>query len=584
MKPSIKKGIIITSICAFTLVGIKFYLNSTNKIDVNSVSTLNTGYWDNPSTSTGLVSNSDRQSVLYDASKTITQVFVQEGQQVNSGDPLLSYDLTTLQSAVDTSQLDVEKAQNAIALAEHELKKLLNTTPIPDVVEEPEIQDHTPAPLPGVPEKNGNGLYPYILSLSQAEKNFTAYKIYYTSTTSEAPEKGPHEKASLWKEEREMKESNNTCWYWIEYTYTDGSTNAYDPKDVVEYYSDKQQIPNKEIFLAGTKQNPYVFKLSENQGFVYGKLFLDNANLNQYLRFDVYTNDGDIDSSWLVRCDKFTTIQSINEGDMYSVISHTKEEQKYVEVEQKPSQDLSSGYTEIELAKAIRDKKQELKTLDLGLKKAQLSLSENKALLNDGVIRAKRSGIVRNIKKTSDSLQDGNTFLEVAGGQGTYIKGSISELMLNQIKVGDTISAYCWTSGETFDAKIQSIDTVPSSNSNYNGSGNPNVSYYDFEAYAKDASKIQAGEYLELTFNSASDTTSSIWLSKAYVKQEGNKYYVLKDVHGKLKKQYVTVGKIVWGDTMEIKDGLSDTDYIAFAYSKNAKEGVKTQKSSEATS
>lgn len=584
MKPSIKKGIIITSICAFTLVGIKFYLNSTNKIDVNSVSTLNTGYWDNPSTSTGLVSNSDRQSVLYDASKTITQVFVQEGQQVNSGDPLLSYDLTTLQSAVDTSQLDVEKAQNAISLAEHELKKLLNTTPIPDVVEEPEIQDHTPAPLPGVPEKNGNGLYPYILSLSQAEKNFTAYKIYYTSTTSEAPEKGPHEKASLWKEEREMKESNNTCWYWIEYTYTDGSTNAYDPKDVVEYYSDKQQIPNKEIFLAGTKQNPYVFKLSENQGFVYGKLFLDNANLNQYLRFDVYTNDGDIDSSWLVRCDKFTTIQSINEGDMYSVFSHTKEEQKYVEVEQKPSQDLSSGYTEIELAKAIRDKKQELKTLDLGLKKAQLSLSENKALLNDGVIRAKRSGIVRNIKKTSDSLQDGNTFLEVAGGQGTYIKGSISELMLNQIKVGDTISAYCWTSGETFDAKIQSIDTVPSSNSNYNGSGNPNVSYYEFEAYAKDASKIQAGEYLELTFNSAGDTTSSIWLSKAYVKQEGNKYYVLKDVHGKLKKQYVTVGKIVWGDTMEIKDGLSDTDYIAFAYSKNAKEGVKTQKSSEATS
>ena len=584
MKPSIKKGIIITSLCAFTLVGIKFYLNSTNKIDVNSVSTLNTGYWDNPSTSTGFVSNSDTQSVLYDASKTITQVFVQEGQQVNAGDPLLSYDLTTLQSAVDTSQLDVEKAQNAITLAEHELKKLLNTTPIPDVVEEPEIQDHTPAPLPGVPAKDGNGFYPYVLSLSQAEKNFTAYKIYYASTTSEAPEKGPHEEASLWKEERETKESNNTCWYWIEYTYTDGSTNAYDPKDVVEYYSDKQQIPNKEIFLAGTKQNPYVFKLSENQGFVYGKLFLDNANLNQYLRFDVYTNDGEIDSSWLVRCDKFTTKQSMNEGDMYSVISHAKEEQKYVEVEQKPSQDISSGYTEIELAKAIRDKKQELKTLDLDLRKAKLSLSENKALLNDGIVRAKRSGIVRNIKDLSNPIQDGSAFLEVATGQGTYIKGSISELMLNQIKVGDTISAYCWTSGETFDAKIQSIDTVPSSNSNYNGSGNPNVSYYGFEAYAKDASKIQAGEYLELTFNLASDTTSSIWLSKAYVKQEGNKYYVLKDVHGKLKKQYVTVGKIVWGDTMEIKDGLSDTDYIAFAYSKNAKEGVKTQKSSEATS
>ena len=32
MKPSIKKGIIITSVCAFTLVGIKFYLNSMQVI------------------------------------------------------------------------------------------------------------------------------------------------------------------------------------------------------------------------------------------------------------------------------------------------------------------------------------------------------------------------------------------------------------------------------------------------------------------------------------------------------------------------------------------------------------------------
>ena len=137
MKPSIKKGIIITSVCAFALVGIKLYLSSSNTIDVHSVSSLNTGYWDNPATSTGLVSNSDTQSVLYDSSKTITQVFVKEGQQVSVGDPLLSYDLTTLQSAVNTSQLEVEKAQNAISLANHELKKLLNTTPIPDETPEP---------------------------------------------------------------------------------------------------------------------------------------------------------------------------------------------------------------------------------------------------------------------------------------------------------------------------------------------------------------------------------------------------------------------------------------------------------------
>ena len=76
MKPSIKKGIIITSICAFTLVGIKFYLNSTNKIDVNSVSTLNTGYWDNPSTSTGMMLLKQLHKYLYKKVNRSTQVIL----------------------------------------------------------------------------------------------------------------------------------------------------------------------------------------------------------------------------------------------------------------------------------------------------------------------------------------------------------------------------------------------------------------------------------------------------------------------------------------------------------------------------
>ena len=172
MKPSIKKGIIITSVCAFTLVGIKFYLSSSNTVEVHSVSSLNTGYWDNPATSTGLVSNSDTQSVLYNSSKTITQVFVKEGQQVSVGDPLLSYDLTTLQSAVDTSQLEVEKAQNAITLANHELKKLLNTTPVPDVVEKPEIQDPTQHHCLVFLQKMKMAYIHIFFLLSQAEKNF----------------------------------------------------------------------------------------------------------------------------------------------------------------------------------------------------------------------------------------------------------------------------------------------------------------------------------------------------------------------------------------------------------------------------
>lgn len=71
MKPSIKKGIIAASVCAISLVGIQVYMHSTKVIDVHSVATLNSGYWDNPASSSGFVSNSATQSVLYDSSKTI---------------------------------------------------------------------------------------------------------------------------------------------------------------------------------------------------------------------------------------------------------------------------------------------------------------------------------------------------------------------------------------------------------------------------------------------------------------------------------------------------------------------------------
>ena len=82
-------------------------------------------------------------------------------------------------------------------------------------------------------------------------------------------------------------------------------------------------------------------------------------------------DEWEVDSSWLVRSDKFASTQSMNEGDMYSVISHTKEEQRYEEIEQEIEQEPEidpNGYTQVELAKAIRDKKYQLKTLVLCVK------------------------------------------------------------------------------------------------------------------------------------------------------------------------------------------------------------------------
>ncbi len=590
MKTKTKKVVLITSISAIaigSIIGIKIYSDQSTTVEVNSVASLNTGYWGDSNTTTGIVSNSDTQSIYYDASKTITKIYVQQGQNVNAGDALIAYDLTTLQAAVDSSQLEVEKAQNAITLAEHQLKKLLNTTPIPEPTPTPDptpTPTPNPLPVPSIPDKDENEYYPYIVSLEQAENYYTSYQIYYSEE--EKPEEGPHVENTTWLEEA----NENTKSYWIKYTFQNDEKNEYKVEDVQSYDASKEPI------FIGSKQNPYIFNLTDESnienvdaGVIYGKLFLDNIDSNSYFAFNLYSlneeNEYEIDSSWNVKCSKFAQLVE-NEGDTYSLVTHTKEEQKYEEIPEEPIEeetaDEESGYSEVELAKAIRDKKQELKTLDLNLRKAQLSLQENKDLLTDGVVRAKKNGIVRKVGDLDNPPSDGSAFIEVSSGNGAYIEGTISELLLDTIKAGDEISAYSWTNGTTCTATISSIDTIPSSNNYYNGSGNPNASYYTFEAYVDDSSSLTNGDYLEITFNNTNTDTNSIWLSKAYVKQDGKKYYVMKDDNGKLVKQYVTAKTIVWGDTVEITDGLSETDYIAFAYGKNAKEGTKTKNMEEA--
>ena len=60
-------------------------------------------------------------------------------------------------------------------------------------------------------------------------------------------------------------------------------------------------------------------------------------------------------------------------------------------------------------------------------------------------------------------------------------------------------------------------------------------------------------------------------------KENGQSYVYIKGEDGLLKKQYVRTGKTLYGSTIEVKEGLSIDDAIAFPYGKNVKEGAKTK-------
>lgn len=575
MKPMLKKIIIAGVVVAVAGGGIfiaKKTMDGNGSVDVQSVSSLNIGYMDDPLRSSGMVTDAENQSIYADGTKTITEVFVTQGQEVHAGDRLLSYDLTSLSLAVEMSKLETDRIANNITLAEHELVQLQETKPDPEVVPDPEPQPEPEKKVPEAASKDDTGAYPYVVNMSEAANAISSQVISYCVTDND--ENGSAVKPdenSQWSEEKPQNEEGKTVWYRVHVTYGDDSDKVTDPA-IYENQNDDDILEK-----TGILENPYRFRLQEN-GLVYGKVINDAKSLGKqsYLSFEVYDEDGQMITDWMLRADTFSDCEN---GTAYNVSTHAVEDTvQNTDTDNSNTSDIQlSGYTATQLAKAIRDKKQEIKKLNLDLRKAQMKLGEDQASLNDGIVYAKRDGIVRKVSDPSNPPQDGSAFLEVASGTGLYVSGFVSELMLDKVNIGDTVSGYSWNDGETYTATITSVDSYPTSNGYYNGSGNPNVSYYGFEAYIENSSKLSSGDYLDLTIGGSSDDSSSIWISRAYVRKDGKDYYVMKEENGKLKKQIVQIGSIAYGEYMEILDGITMDDYLAFPYGKNVKEGKSVQ-------
>ena len=140
--------------------------------------------------------------------------------------------------------------------------------------------------------------------------------------------------------------------------------------------------------------------------------------------------------------------------------------------------------------------------------------SQMKKISGDGVVKASFDGVVKGVgDKENPSM--GEPFLTVSGSEGLYVSGSLSELQLGEIGVGQVVYGSSWESGTNFEAKITEISSYPQKNANtWGGEGNPNVSYYPYTAYIENTEGLSNGEDVELTMTKNQEE-GGIFLSKA---------------------------------------------------------------------
>lgn len=235
-------------------------------------------------------------------------------------------------------------------------------------------------------------------------------------------------------------------------------------------------------------------------------------------------------------------------------------------------------YTAEELKEAIAEQERSIVECKLDIRETELKIKQYTRELENKIVRSTMNGVVKEAGTLDDTVI-GEAFIVITGETGMYVQGTINELKLEEIELGDIVQGTSYETGIGFSAAITEISPYPVNSDNFYfgySSENSNSSYYPFLAYIEDAEGLTEGE-VELKI--LEDTPSTgVYLEKYFLLEEANgkEYVYIQGKDGLLKKQYVETGITVYGMAKEIKRGVSMNDKIAFPYGKNVVEGAST--------
>ncbi|POP32935.1 hypothetical protein C3B58_09730 [Lactonifactor longoviformis] len=553
---------------------------SKSTVKVYNVSDLAQGYWGDPMSLNGMISSDVSQDVHLTDKQIVEEVYVSEGDQVDVGDPLLSYDMTLVNIELEVEKLNKEGMEIQKKGTEQEIEKLKKQKPVPE---------SSKISSPGKDETEGAA---QTTSFSGVSGGFTRLS---GSSAMEPKTGAPGE------EDKGEKEPGT------------GTPDPGTPDPGQE--PDKEEPPKEEVKTealeridehskpykgSGTKEDPFVYLCKENPILMGSLLNMlggfgegDTKTLpEQYAQLEI--REGDTVDGLLLTAlylDGRKIVEKCMPEEEYQIrLSAVKGEEpeenpkgdEFYDIgDEIPQDDIIAGYTKAELEKAIQEKQKDLKKLELDIKESDLKIQKISGKLENQTIKSTIKGTVKAVGDPEKGETDGKPFIQVVSSEGLYVRGSISELLLDKVKPGQMLTGSSMETGTPFEAEIKEISPYPASSNYFGGGGNSNVSYYPFTAYIAQAEGLKNQEYVSL--QAEIDTgagADALYLQKPFVRTEDGKSYVYCSVKGRLKKQEIITGKTLWGSLIEIKSGLTREDKVAFPYGKGVKENARTKDAS----
>ena len=350
----------------------------------------------------------------------------------------------------------------------------------------------------------------------------------------------------------------------------------------------------------GTEDDPYVFLCSSAKGYV----ITTGAFLNKMAAFQadgtkepgregywyqLEFHQNDTISNPLNRKESCTGYYLVDGGLLEKMVTDNSEVEfsldgasHYNEIPDDNGGDGGSdggddgSSASISRDEAIKIQQTKIDSLKLDIRESKLNIEKLEKKVKKEVIYSKLDGTVAKVGDPVTGASDGNAFLTIKSKEGYYVKGTVSELMLDQVKEGTILN--CSSQNGEFEAEVIDVSEYPVSSDSYYGNGNPNVSYYTYTATIPDKTvKVSDEDWLTISLTNSAQS-KGIVLDKAFVRSDNGVSYVYKDDNGVLKKQVLSVGgNVNGGYSVLVTGGITRDDKIAFPYGDTVKEGAKTK-------
>lgn len=558
MSKKLKKGIIaaacVVGVCGAVWGGLTIARNA-QRGDVN-VYAVNecamTDYWGDTSNTSGMVTTDKLQKIYISQSQTVKKVWVKEGDSVKKGTALVSYDSTLTQATVERAKIDYDRQTENLEVMKNELELLKKAKNKETLQKECDDLEAKLKNLKAAYDKDEK--HPY-----NADAPVTEGKITQAEPT------------TITVKGADGKEQTATVYY---YSWLSPST--IDEAKLGEILSNLGVTPAGDVLTA---VDTYVVLVQRHGDKVGGYV----ESTWGMVIMDRYTADNN-EVNPPTQASKSVSFRLLNNLPDFVDTERKYDSKEIQDTERKIAQIqelLESSMTQLDLNKAILEKAQAVKEQEVNLKVAKLKLDKKLAELGDGNVYAEFDGTVKTVRDPDEAYNNSEAVVELSGGGGYYVTGTLSEMDLGSVQVGDSVSISSWMTGAACEGTIVSIDDYPTSNGNNWGDGNSNVSYYPFKVFVTEDANLQPNDYVDIQYQkdtSAEESGSSLYLQSMFIRTDNGKSYVMaRGEDGRLEQRWVQTGRDLWGSYTQIRGGLTIDDYVAFPYGRDVVEGAHTQ-------